>query len=288
MDKGNRSWLMFGLASSAVATSAVLVGMSHPAPTKTSDPKAIKGFSSRELSAKDILKSELVRRFTDRQNVDFGISRVIRPGTRLHLSPLMNMQRTRTKASNDSYRKKPDGTYELFVEGEWINSNLVKPLLSPENDRETEAVNTFKSAKTDVAIYTVGQFELDTGEVAAIDPNAVNLRQPPYSGFQWGRYDSLRAKGPAYVSQKSTVAPRAHEVVDFGRRAWASKQMDFVQEGKDGWVYFAHRVDAPDMSCGKCHGDRTFTRNGERVNLKGAVQKEGDGVGLFVIAMRRK
>ena len=153
---------------------------------------------------------------------------------------------------------------------------------------EREAVETLKAAKIDVAIYTVGQFELDNGEAPVPDPNNVNLSQPHYNGFQWGRYDGLRAKGPAYLTQKSGIAPRAHEVVEFGRRAWASKRLDYVQEGKDGWVFFAHRVSAPDMSCAKCHGDRQIARNNERVMMKGAVQKSGDPVGLFVVAMRRK
>jgi hypothetical protein len=118
-------------------------------------------------------------------------------------------------------------------------------------------------------------------------PSQVNQLQPQYTGFQWGSYSSLRAKGPAYLSQSAVIAPRAHEIVDFGRRAWRSEQIDFSETGKDGWVYFAHRVQAPDMSCGRCHGSRKVWEDNRQVEIKGPVQQPGDPVGLFVVALRK-
>ena len=133
----------------------------------------------------------------------------------------------------------------------------------------------------------MGQFELDKGEKAVPDERMDSHSQPHYKGFQWGGYASLRAKGPAYVSQKSATAPRAYEIVDFGRKAWASKKTDFAAEGKDGWVYFAHRVEAPDMSCASCHGNRKVWDNKTQIEVKGSVQKSGDPVGIFIVALRK-
>jgi hypothetical protein len=291
MAKFNRSWIMFGVSTGVLAAGIVLAGMTNyraPAPDTSADPvpEVAKKFSALVLNAKDDLVSELNRRFTDRQNVDFGMSRVVREGRRLHVTPLMNIT-PKHSLRNDSYRKKDDGTYEALIEGDWVPALQVKPLMVPENDTERGAIAALRHGKVDVAIYTLGQFELDKGEKPAPDPKTERQSQPHYQGFQWGNYASLRAKGPAYVSQKGATAPRAYEIVDFGRKAWASKKVDYAAEGKDGWVYFAHRVAAPDMSCASCHGNRKTWDNKQQIDVKGSVQAAGDPVGIFIVALRK-
>lgn len=285
MTKFNRPWLFFASSFASLAACAVMVGMNnHPPKASETDSMVAKGFSSKELAAAETLKSELNRRFTDRQNVDFGMSRVIRAGSRMHYGPTMAKTGARLP---EQTRPLPNGRYEFNYEGSWFSMDERKPLMTSENDSEKQAIDTLKGSGVDVAIYTVGQFELDNKGRAAPDANSFANANLNYRDFSYGTDTTIRAKGPAYISQKSLMAPRAWELVDFGRKAWASHKTDFSERGKDGWVYMAHRVDAPDMSCAKCHGDRKMYINGRAAETKGAVQKSGDGVGLFVIAMRR-
>jgi hypothetical protein len=108
------------------------------------------------------------------------------------------------------------------------------------------------------------------------------LQNENWNHFQWVGGEGMRAKGPAYTSQRSSMAPRAWEIVEFGRKAWASGKADFSADGPDGWVLFAHRVDAPDESCGRCHPPRPNTGDSQPA----PEMKSGDRVGLFVIALK--
>ncbi len=273
-----RSSLFFVAYVGIFVSAMAMVGMS---PGARADSAVIKKFSPKEIAALDTLKSELNRRFTDRQNVDFGMSRVIRTGQRYHAGPTMGKIERLTK---EQTRSSSDGKYEVLVDGEWVSMTEKKPLMSPENETEIGAIQFLKDSRLDVAIYTVGQFELDKGEVPGPDAKQVSEKSSHNNGFSYGGYNSLRAKGPAYTSQKSSLAPRAYELVEFGRKAWASKEQDCSADGKDGWTYIAHRVSAPEMSCANCHGDRKVGS----IDVSGAVKKAGDPVGLFVMAVRRK
>jgi hypothetical protein len=288
MTKTNRSWIYFGLSTAALAVCTVMVGMTNRQPhfsNDTSVAEAEAGFLRAEIAAKDTLKSELMRRFIERQNVDFGMARVVREGTRRHFGPTMDRVQMGVKGK---HRKAADGSFEFEADGEWLKADDRKPQMSPENDAEKQAIQVLKDGRVDVAIYTVGQFELDKGDKPASVATSEN-RNSHYIDFNWGSYDTLRAKGPAYISQKSAIAPRAFEVVDFARKAWASGEQEYAHEAAGDWTLFARRVDAPDMSCARCHGDRKVFEVGGKTpkNIVGAVHKPGDGVGLFIIAMRR-
>ncbi|MBC8064851.1 MAG: hypothetical protein H7Y17_08480 [Chlorobia bacterium] len=285
MTKLNRPWLFFASSFAALAACTVMVGMNNHTPEVSApDPVVSKVFSSKELAAAETLKSELNRRFTDRQNVDFGMSRVVRKDWRMHYGPTMEKSGQWPK---EKTRPLPNGRYEFEVDGVWFKMDERKPLMSAENDSEKQAIDVLKDSGVDVALYTVGQFELDNGTKPSPGSNEFANANPNYRDFSYGTYTTIRAKGPAYISQKSQMAPRAWEVVDFGRKAWASNKADFSEQGKDGWIYMAHRVDAPDLSCAKCHGDRKMPVNGQREVIKGSVQKSGDPVGLFIIAMKK-
>ncbi|HJP83967.1 MAG TPA: hypothetical protein VJ835_10730 [Fimbriimonadaceae bacterium] len=278
MTKATRSWFYFGASATVLGASAILTGMTaHPAATEMASTFK---FSNRALAAKDMLRDELNRRFTDRQNVDFGMSRVIRNGARMHyIGPTMNRAGMSEKAET---RKNKDGKYEVLLDGVWIGLNHLKPRMQAENDREANAFLAFGDGKVDVAIYTVGGLQYDRGEKADADPRFVDVHDENRNLFQWQGSMGMRAKGPAYVSQKSNLAPRAWEIVEFGRKAWASGKADFSADGPDGWVLFAHRVDAPDESCARCHAPRPNPGDAEQA----PAMKAGDKVGLFVIALK--
>jgi hypothetical protein len=285
MIRSNRPWLFFTVSTAVLAVSSVLVGMTNHRimPAESTESENVKGFSKPELDAKNVLKNELERRFTDRQNVEFGMSRVVRVGSRMHYGPTMDKTQRGVK---EKTRPLGNGRYEFEFDGAWYKMDDRKPRMTAENERESRAMKLLRDSKIDVAIYTVGQFELDKGEkpTPMKQPASSN---PNYQDFSYGSGNNLRVKGPAYTHQDAAMAPRAYELVDFGRLAWASKQVDYTAEGKDGWVYFAHRVNSNDASCARCHGDRKAYVNGETKDIKGAIQKPGDPVGLFVIAVRR-
>jgi len=136
------------------------------------------GLPGKTLAAEEILKSELNRRFTDRQNVDFGMSRVIRDGTRLHMGPTMD--RTMIRTERPQSRPTANGRYETLIDGTWVSMDQLKPLLHPENDQEKAAVQTFKDQKVDVALYTAGGFGGDDG--SKITGPVVNIRTPIRTG----------------------------------------------------------------------------------------------------------
>lgn len=279
-----QSITLVSLSTATLAVGIALMGMSSPG--HRDEPGvtlAATGLPKNLLLAADTLKTELNRRFTDRQNVDFGMSRVIRAGSRLHFGPTMD--KTIISTAKVESRKNDKGEVEFFVDGVWVGAADRKPMMSPENDAESRAIKTLKDSGASVAIYTVGQFELDKGE-PAFASKAVQSANPHYVYFTYGDYGTLRAKGPAYISQAAPNAPRAYEVIDIARDAWASGKTDFVANRKDGWAFFVHKVSAPDMSCAKCHGDRTMFVDKTQKKVVGAVHQAGDPVGVFVIALK--
>lgn len=236
MKRSNRSWLFFTVSTAALAASSVLVGMTNyknptPQPPSLVESKelaplpdnnveatlpraeATGGFTAREIEAKNMLTMELNRRFTDRQNVDFGMSRVVRFGTRLHRGPTMDMTAAKdVKAAPQKTRPTKDGHWEFEIDGKWYAMEERKPLMRAENNNETNAMKLLRDGNVDVAIYTIGQFEMDKGEKPEPQANPGNSN-PNYRDFSYGKGDSLRVKGPAYIHQDSAMGPRTHEMV---------------------------------------------------------------------------
>lgn len=265
-----------GIGTIALGAGAMVVGMVSP---KSTVDHARKVFSSKTLVALGSLKDELTRRFTDRQNVTFGMERVVRPDARLHEGPLA--QKNPKVARDKDWRTTKDGKYEIFTEGHWLPYEVVKPRLSPENDREQSAVDAFDRERVSVAIYTVGQFGFDLGA----KPDLGALRsQSAAEAFMYGGYSDIRGKGPAYLHQSAPTAPKVAELIDFARKAWKSHDTDYYAEGKDGWHYFAHRINASDESCVRCHGGQQGMKITDPTSV---VNGKGDAVGLFVIALKK-
>lgn len=243
-------------------------------PHSPEPPKA--AFGPNTMAALETLKEQLNRRFTDRQNVDFGMSRVIRPGERLHSGPVAGIVPGRDEFPPN---RKRSGNYQVQIDGVWIDQNKVRPSMHAENAAEKQAISVLRDGEVDAAIYTVGQFSYDQGETP-VDPGA------PVSPFTYWSGKSVRAKGPAYLTQKAPIAPAAWQMVDFGRRAWSSGQTDFEAAGPNGWRFFAHRVNASDKSCIACHSAQTVDPH---LKYKyPSPEKVGDGIGLFVIALKLK
>lgn len=277
MTNSSRSWLFFGVAASLVTGSAVLVGMTnHPSVPPENEGSNSHGFSSSTLQARDLLKTELVRRFNDLSVPEFGASRMIgRLSDKRHAAV---MDRA-ADAGSGRWHEVGDGSRQrqVYADGKWISANAFKPALKAENVQEEKAIQLFKDGQVDVAMYTLGSFELDKGEKADLS----------HEGFSYDGGDTIRVKGPIYLGQDSAPAPRASALIDVGRLAWASRQTDYSTKGKDGWVYFVHRVDASKSECISCHGDRPVVIQRKVVKVKGIAQREGDPVGLFVIALRK-
>lgn len=282
MRKVARSTVSMVAGLAVLGTCAVVAGMSAPVHHDEFDlvgEMAKSGLPSKTLAAENVLKNELNRRFTDRQNVDFGMSRVIRDGTRLHMGPTMD--RTMIRTERPQTRPLANGRYETLIDGNWVSMDLLKPLLHAENDQEKAAIQAFKDQKVDVALYTVGGFGGDDGSKIMGPHDSEKNPNPNWQDFSFRTLTGVRAKGPAYLQQASAMAPRAWEVVEAGRKAWRSGKSDMTLQGKDGWQYFAHRVEAPDASCARCHGvGGPLAQN--------AKLKAGDPVGVFIIAIRPK
>jgi len=270
-------WASFGLSLAALGGCVVIEGMNRAEP-KRMDFDLEARFSPTVLSARETLRSQLLRRFTDKQDVDFGMSRVLRLGQRVHFGSTMGIRKL---GSSKDRRRLADGTNEYRVGGQWIREFDLKPMMSPENDSERQAIETLNAAKVDVAIYTVGEFE------SVHIPPVQIYKHLDYDDVSWGGYGTYRAHGPAYICQKSTTGPKTAEVVDFARLAWESGKDRFSSQAKGNWTLIAYKVPAPDMFCAKCHGDRNERSiDGAIRKVRGAVQKPGDSVGLFVLAMR--
>lgn len=272
MTKQNRSLMLFGLSTAMLAAGLVTAGMNRhpdPLPAKTESS----GFPTEVLEAKDILRSNLERRFSDTSTRDFGMSRVAtaRSSGRLHVGPLMGLRLRCTMAGT---RPAGNGQMEVYVDGKWIPAGEWRPIMKTENRDEARAVETFKNGQVDVAIYTFGRFDLDR------EGTYITTSQPrPVLGSGLAQRESkesgIRARGPAYVDVSTANAPIAGELAGFVRRAWASDQVDYTGEGKGRWVYFARRMSATRQECIGCH-----------VN-QGPVKEVGDKLGLFVIALRQ-
>lgn len=288
MKNANRSLFFFGLASAGLCAGAILVGMTNHRPsvanptlpsTETNNEAISAVFSSKVLDAKDVLAENLMRRFTDRQNISFGMSRIIRPEDRVHAGPTMN------KYEFPKWRKTSGGEDEYLAGGRWMKFEQIKPSMRAENESEREAIQRLTEEKVDVAIYTMGLFHKDKG-VTFTATEATAFDEPGnYQDESWQSSNSLRIKGPAYLSQDAESALASAGMANFGRKAWASGKDTFTGEGKDGWKLFASRVAAPDMSCAKCHSDAKVKSKGE-FQKQGGGPKKGDGIGIFIIAMR--
>lgn len=302
MVRFNRSLLCVGVAGAGLLACAVIVGMAryrtHPqqafsnqifaetpdqlaAAFDSSRTEEVFGFSPDVIRAKDVLAEQLYRRFTDTQNTDFGMSRVTRPGDRLHTAPTMNLM----GAFTANYRENKDGEYEVMVDDRWILASEQKPSIVPENGFENQSIKILRESGTQAAIYTIGRFYQDMGETPKSTHRGLTAG-PHQRDFRWGGSHSLRARGPAYTTQEADMAPRAFEVVEFGRKAWATGKDNYAGEGKDGWKLFASRVKAPDNSCAKCHVNRSVMSRVEFLKNGGGPRK-GDSVGLFIIALKK-
>jgi hypothetical protein len=231
------------------------------------------------MAALEDLKQQLTRRFTDRKNVDFGMSRVIRDGARMHYAPLAEKLPARDEMVKS--RESADGKPEVLVDKTWISSDKLRATMRPENAVEKRAIDELKNGEVYTAIYTVGRFGFDNNEA----PTAT--AESGYLDSYYGKPDNMgvRVKGPAYLTQTEPVAPRAFQVVDFGRKAWASGAVDFDAPGPDGWHFFAHRIQAVDQSCISCHSAGS---DNPSLHAKPSVMKLGDGLGIFVVALKLK
>lgn len=260
---------LFGLAALGGGF-AVNSGMSHP--TNESNKPSLR-LDGKTEAALETLHEELQRRFHDRNDVDFGFSRVIRPEARSHMdTPLMGRDRFfgafNAKPNPNELRLVPakDGKHAYYEVNDpevgWTDPQKLRPAMKPENDREKQAIETLRNAKADIAIYTFGLLGQD-----AVPP---------------------RAKGPGYLKQKSAEAPKAESLLKAVQQAWRSGSRDAVVEGPNGWYLMAHRVNANDKTCVSCHAHtrQVFTQGRSLPPSERALYKVGDDLGMVIIAVR--
>jgi hypothetical protein len=262
---------LVGLAALS-AGFAVNSGMSHP----VSEPsKVALRLDAKTEAALETLHQELQRRFHDRDDVEFGFSRIARPKARAHRwAPLMSKGGMMAVPKPDEVRKVPGkepGWFDYEVKDPelgWVNTEKLRPAMRAENAREKEAIDTLYGSKVDVAIYTFGFLGQDAF--------------PP------------RAKGPGYLGQKSAEAPKAESLLKAVQQAWRSGNADTVVEGPNGWYLMAHRVKADTEACINCHShpERPLTLAAsvppsERPKYaKRPLYKIGEDLGMVIIAVR--
>lgn len=258
--------------ASLIGAIAFTMGMSHPSasePTKSS-----LRLDGKTEAALETLHQELQRRFHDRNDVDFGFSRLVRDGVRMHNRPPL-MERERFFGAFKSPQPKnlrlvpaSEGVRAHYEVNDpdlgWTNIQKLRPTMKAESEAERQAIETLRTAKADFAIYTFG----------LIGQEAI----PP------------RAKGPGYLRQKSAEAPAADSLVKYAQQAWRSGSADTIVEGPDGWYLMAHRVKADTDACVSCHAhnspDRTLGLTGQVPPSQEKLYKVGDDLGMVVIAVR--
>lgn len=196
----------------------------------------------------ETLQKQLMRRFTERTNVDFGFSRVVRPNRRIHFGPTMEIPRNMTDLKREGGQ-----TLALDSSGQWRKLDQYRDEMHPENDDEKNAIQAFLTAHRDVGIYTFGRFD--------------------------GSNKPQRLKGPAVLNQFSGQAPTGASLQDFSTRAWLSGK-DAYRETINGWDVYATRVAAADQACVNCHQQQGNDPNPSNL-------KAGDPIGMFVIAVRK-
>jgi hypothetical protein len=216
-------------------------------------------------AALDTIEQQLQRRFHDRQNISFGMSRIVRAGARMHNSTVVDLLTMRRQLLRDDGTVAPQRTEGGIMEfeiapGNWVPGSSLKETMHSENEDEKQAIAAL--AKSDVAIYTAGLFDTTSGQAS-------------------------RLKGPAYIRLTAAEAPAKETVAPLAAKGWASSK-DTDELRKDGWAFRIVKVKADDQSCITCHASQSEWRGGggQKVTLK--PYKIGEPVGVFVIAARLK
>lgn len=205
--------------------------------------------SAKSEAALKRLESQLQRRFSEVDNIDFGYARIIRPDARMHVGP--------TTLKYGDPKKSPRRVVLKFPGADAVNLH-VRTLMYAENDAEAKAIHDLNQELGGVAIYTYGLFDLGKMEI--------------------------RAKGPAYLSKTSDAAPKASELTSRVNAVWRSGADTADVLAENGWTLHIRKVKASVAQCITCH--RKVYEQGSQ--LKEAPKAIGDGIGLVVIATRPK
>jgi hypothetical protein len=216
-------------------------------------------------AALDTIEQQLQRRFHDRQNISFGMERVVRAGARMHNSTVVDLLTMRRQLLRDdgtvAPRRTEGGVMEFEIApGKWVSGSSLKETMHSENEDEKQAITAL--AKSDVAIYTAGLFDTTSGQAA-------------------------RLKGPAYIRLTANDAPAKETVAPLAAKGWASSS-EADELRKDGWTFRVVKVKADDQSCINCHASQAEWRGGDGQKITVKPYKIGEPLGVFVIASRVK
>jgi len=245
------SWA--GIAASAVAASAFAL---RP-PVKISDPVPTGDAATTQLQRDFAL--QLQRRVHDPKNLEFGFSRVYKPGAPLHISVLQN--RSLSQDQLQLMERKRDNEQHLHP-GMVLNSQLewVKPnkmvyveSFAPENGQERYLVKEANRQKLEVSVYTAGAYVQN---------------------------QFLRVKGPAYLQKPTSNPIPESRIGEWAARQYSNPAKSFSGE-ISGWKVYAERVFGTEDRCISCH-NQSLRESGKAVS----ALKEGDSIGLVVIATR--
>lgn len=258
--KTSKKTLVGLLAATAVAATATTVyTATHPAASGVPHNQV----ESRVEAAVSTLEQQLQRRFHDRDNLSFGYERMVRENSRKHYTTVMGRNGRFSVARDDGQpaqvrypERNGDAEFEV-APGVWLPYPQVKETLIPENETEKAAVETLKSEKIQVAMYTAGLFN-DDGIPA-------------------------RLKGPAYLRQMTPTAPTKDWAKGVAGEAWKSKKSVVTV---DGWTVTISPVKADHESCLNCHNSRQDFRTG-KVDEQKRAYKLGDTLGLIMIGVKR-
>lgn len=239
-----------------VAIGAGVVFATNP----SEDRRAAKTKQADWIAAIDGLNVELQRRFHDRNNIDFGMSRIVRTGSRMHEGPTMD-RLTRRMSDGSMYRKAAVGDgYEVKDDetGEWVPQDQYKQRMHWENDAEKAAIGKFDALGLEVSIYTFGLMTA-------------------------GDDSQKRARGPAYLHQRGDVAPPAASLLDLAKKAFATGKDLNEFAAVSGWRFYARRVVADDQSCLNCHNSMANELDPSGKAMK--RYKIGDTIGVLLLGI---
>ncbi len=251
----------FTIFALALSATIVAVAVSVAPYAKWSGNPLSRSSNSAVAKVQQDLANQLQRRFHDPNNVDFGYGRMYVAGGRLHASILQN--RNASLEVMQKYDRKQEREYKqhpakvLTDDLVWVDADKEQTyeLLGAENQTEESIIANAKKLKLQIAVYTAGQLSK-------------------------GKFD--RVKGPAFVQSPTTTALTDHQVADWASKAYANDAKSYSGT-VDGWNLYAERVFANETRCIACHRAIEQAANPSATKLK-----QGDSLGLFVIAVRNR
>jgi hypothetical protein len=243
------------LGSIGVAATLFTSGVDPNAARKANEKKSRKQIQAEVVNE---LSQEMLVRFHDRNNLDFGFERIVRENGRLHRGPMSGKRGGRLRSTVEARQVGNTYEYKDPESGTWVNQESWKETFQPENDAEAATIARLREANMDVAFYT----------------------------FSEGMTNERR-RGPGYTRQLSNNAPVIGSLEKAIAKARLTQKDLNSFTSVDGWLISTRRVRADHEDCVKCHNEMNATWDAaKQVSIPAKNQvKIGDTLGILVLAV---